>query len=158
MNKDLKLVVGASTGGHMNELINLLHAAGDRWPVRPVAYVTTMNIGRGALPDASLPVHVVGEADRRKPWRSLMVLGRTALVAWRLRPDVVVTTGSMPLALFAIWAKCLGAKIVWIDSVAQVGEMSLSGRLTRRFADLTLVQWPDVAKKYSGTEYAGELF
>jgi hypothetical protein len=63
----------------------------------------------------------------------------------------------MPLALFCIWAKLLGAKVVWIDSVAQIEALSVSGRLMRRVADLCLAQWPAVAARYAGVEYAGEV-
>jgi len=154
----LKLVVGASTGGHVNELLVLLTEASARWPMQPMAYVTTMGIGVQSFAAFGKPVHVLGEADRTKPLRTLGVLWRSLSVAWQLRPDVVVTTGSGPLAMFCLWAKLLGARIVWIDSVAQVDNMSLSGRLVRPFADLCLVQWPNVVAKHRNVEYAGELF
>lgn len=156
--KPLRLVAGASTGGHVNELLILLEAAHGRWPCMPVAYVTTMEIGVKSFKSFGQPVHVLGEADRTKPLQSVGVLLRAFLLAWRLKPDVVVTTGSMPLAVFSLWARLLGARIVWIDSVAQVERMSASGRLARRYADLCLVQWPEVAASQPGVEYAGELF
>ncbi len=157
-NKPLKLVAGASTGGHVNELLILLEAAAPMWPLMPQAYVTTMQIGMKSFAGYGKPVYVLGEGDRTKPLKSLMVFVRAFFVALRLRPDVVVTTGSMPLAVFALWSRLFGARIVWIDSVAQVECMSLSGRLVRRFADLCLVQWPEVAAAQTGVEYVGELF
>lgn len=154
----LKLVVGASAGGHVNELLILLDAARGLWPVAPVGYVTTMDIAAKSFGEHGKPVYVLGEGDRLKPLRSVAVLWRALRAAWLLRPDVVVTTGSMPLALFCLWSRLLGARIVWIDSVAQVENMSLSGRFVRRFASLCLVQWREVAATTPGTEYAGELF
>lgn len=156
--RSLKLVAGASTGGHANELLILLQRASAFWPVMPQAYVTSMQIGEKSFAAFGKPVHVLGEADRTKLLRSLRVFFRALRVAWRLRPDVVVTTGSLPLALFCFWAHLLGARIVWIDSVAQVDRLSASGRFVRLFADLCLVQWPEVARTQSGVEYAGELF
>lgn len=153
-----KLVVGASAGGHANELLILLGAAKEVWPIQPQAYVTTMEItAQGFAKRGMQPAYVLGEADRRKPLQSLAVAYRALRVALRERPDIVVTTGSMPLALFCIWSKILGAKIVWIDSVAQVEKMSASGRVMSRIADLCLVQWPELAEKYPGVEYAGEV-
>lgn len=156
--RPLRLVVGASAGGHVNELLILLAAAHGAWPVEPAAFVTTMDIAVKGFAAGDRPVHVLGEGDRLKPLRSLAVLWRALRSAWVLRPDVIVTTGSMPLALFCLWSRLLGARIVWIDSVAQVEKMSLSGRVVRPFADLSLVQWPEVAARTPGTEYAGELF
>ncbi|HMC16110.1 MAG TPA: hypothetical protein VKI18_10790 [Albitalea sp.] len=153
----LRLVVGASAGGHANELLILLDAAQGQWPVEPAAYVTTMEITAQGFARRGKPVHVVGESDRRKPLQAIAVLYRSLRLAWALRPDVVVTTGSMPLAIFSIWCKLFGARIVWIDSVAQIEHMSLSGRVMRHVADLCLAQWPDVAAHYPGVEYAGEV-
>jgi UDP-N-acetylglucosamine:LPS N-acetylglucosamine transferase len=153
----VKLIVGASAGGHANELQILLEAARGVWPVEPAGYVTTMAITAQGFMKYGRPVHVIGESDRRKPLQAVAVLFRTLGVALRERPDAVVTTGSMPLAIFCIWCKLLGARIVWIDSVAQIDHMSLSGRLMRRVADLCLAQWPDVAARYAGVEYAGEV-
>jgi UDP-N-acetylglucosamine:LPS N-acetylglucosamine transferase len=153
----LKLIAGASAGGHANELELLLKAAGNSWPVQPHSYVTTLQITADGLARYGRPVHIIGEADRRKPFDAVLVIGRAFRLALRERPDVVVTTGSMPLAVFCLWAKLFGARIVWIDSVAQIGRMSVSGRVMRHVADLCLVQWPDLVSKYPGVEYSGEL-
>lgn len=157
MNRELKLVVGASAGGHSTELLILLNAARGIWPVEPSVYITTMHIAAEGFARHGKPVHVIGECDRSKPLQVIAVLFRTLWLAIQERPDAVVTTGSMPLAMFCVWAKLLGAKIVWIDSVAQVDEMSVSGRLMQRVADLCLVQWPDVAARNANVEYAGEV-
>jgi UDP-N-acetylglucosamine:LPS N-acetylglucosamine transferase len=155
--REVKLVVGASAGGHATELHILLDAARGIWPLEPSAYVTTMHIEAEGFAKHGKPVHVIGECDRRKPLQVVFVLFRTLWLAIQERPDVVVTTGSMPLAMFCAWAKLLGAKIVWIDSVAQIDEMSFSGKLMRRVADLCLAQWPDVAARNANVEYAGEV-
>ena len=157
MSDDMKLVVGASAGGHANELTLLLNAAEGMWPVEPMAFVTTMQITAQGFAHRGKPVHVIGESDRRKPLQSIEVFFRTFWLALRLRPDAVVTTGSMPLMLFCVWAKLFGAKVVWIDSVAQIDAMSVSGQVMRRVADLCLVQWPELVARYPGVEYAGEV-
>jgi UDP-N-acetylglucosamine:LPS N-acetylglucosamine transferase len=156
-NLEFRLVVGASAGGHATELNILLDAARGIWPVEASAYITTMQIAAAGFAQRGKPVHVIGECDRRKPLQAVAVLFRTLWLAARLRPDAVVTTGSMPLALFCVWAKLFGAKIVWIDSVAQCDEMSASGKLMRRMANLCLVQWPDLAARITDVEYAGEV-
>ncbi len=154
----MRFVVGASSGGHVNELLVLLRAGKEMWPFAPSAYVTTMTISAKAFESEGCPVVVLGEADRKK----LFGIFKVVINAWRaardLRPDVVVTTGSAPLALFCFCARIRGAKIIWIDSVAQVDKMSLSGRLIKPFTSLCFVQWPDLVAKNPGTVYAGELY
>ena len=151
----LKVLVGASSGGHTNELLSLLEHA-DRWPCRPMAFVTTQKIFRPHCAGFGR-TYVIGECNRRKPLAAAGVVLRAFRVAWTERPDVLVTTGAMPLAILACAVKLLGGKVVWIDSVGQISRMSLSGAWVKRFADLCLVQWAELAEDGGRSEYAGEL-
>ncbi len=157
-SRPLRIVAGASTGGHVNELLILMRHAPAFWPKMPDAYVTSLPLGKAGFAEFDKPIHVIGAADRNTPLRALLVLFRALYVAWRLRPDVVVTTGALPLALFCACARLFGARIVWIDSVAQISGLSASGRWVRSFADLFLVQWRDNQDRNGGVEYVGELF
>jgi UDP-N-acetylglucosamine:LPS N-acetylglucosamine transferase len=103
------------------------------------------------------PVYVIGEANREHPFKALLVIWRSLRVAVRERPDVVVTTGSMPLAFYCFLAKRLGASVVWIDSIANIERLSLSGRFAAMFADLVLTQWPKLARSGGRVRYVGEL-
>lgn len=151
----LKVCAGASSGGHMNQLLRLLDAGGD-WPDKPSVFVTTLPTVAKPLA-ARGPVHLVGECDRNHPLKALGVLLRSLKVAVIERPDVVITTGSLPLAMLCAWCKFFGARIVWIDSVANVDHLSMSGRFVRSFADLFLVQWPELADDDHGSEYVGAI-
>jgi UDP-N-acetylglucosamine:LPS N-acetylglucosamine transferase len=153
--KTLRICAGASAGGHMNQLLRLLEVSGN-WPVHPSFYVTTLNELAGKLAERG-PVYVIGECNRQHPLRALGVLIRSIRVVLKERPNVVITTGSLPLAMICLSAKLFGAKIVWIDSIANIERFSLSGRLVRHFADLFLTQWPDLAEKYENAEYVGAI-
>jgi UDP-N-acetylglucosamine:LPS N-acetylglucosamine transferase len=155
MKGTLKLCVGASSGGHMAELKALLEFQ-DRWRVEPGMYVTTMEISVGSLPGGTT-TYVIGECDRHQPLNALRTLIKSLFIARRERPDVVITTGSMPLALFSLTCKFFGAKIIWIDSISQIDRISLSGRLMKPFSDLFFVQWPELAQRHTNVLYAGEL-
>jgi hypothetical protein len=45
---------------------------------------------------------------------------------------------------------------MWIDSIANVKQLSSSGKLAGKFADVWLTQWPDLAKE-SGPRYWGAV-
>lgn len=151
----MKVCAGASAGGHMNQLLKLLdHSA--TWPKQPQFYVTTLKTVARRLEKRG-PVYVIGEANREHPLKALLVICRSLRVALRERPDVVVTTGSMPLAFYCLFAKALGASVVWIDSIANIERLSLSGRFATMFADLVLTQWPNLARRDGRVQYAGEI-
>lgn len=139
----------------MTELLALLQHM-QTWPVQPSVYVTTRQVWAAKLEKLG-PTYVIGEADRNKPLQGLMVVWRALRVVVKERPDVVVTTGSLPIAMVCVWARLFGAKSVWIDSIAQIDDLSMSGKLMRKVASLCLTQWPQVAARYPDVVYVGEL-
>ena len=52
--------------------------------------------------------------------------------------------------------RLLGARTIWLDSIANVDELSLSGLKARRHADLWLTQWPHLARP-EGPFYMGAV-
>ncbi len=68
-----------------------------------------------------------------------------AKVVLQFRPHRIVTTGALPGFLALSLGKLVGAKSLWIDSVANVEELSAAGRLARQVTSHHLSQWPHVA-------------
>lgn len=151
----MKLCVGASAGGHMNQLLRLLEHSSD-WNVEPRVFLTTHPALAETLRKRG-KTYDLGECNRDRPLRIVLVALRALWFALRERPTALVTTGSLPVAIACLWCKLLGTKIVWIDSIANTEELSMSGKLMRRVADLFLTQWPGVADKYDDVEFAGQI-
>jgi UDP-N-acetylglucosamine:LPS N-acetylglucosamine transferase len=154
-NCALRICAGASAGGHVNQLLKLLEMS-QSWPQPPSFYVTTLEELAGKLRQKG-PVYVIGECNRQCPLKALRVVVRSIKIVIKERPGVVITTGSLPLAILCLVAKLFGAKIVWIDSIANVERFSMSGRLIRPFANLFLTQWPNLIKNHRNVEYAGAI-
>jgi UDP-N-acetylglucosamine:LPS N-acetylglucosamine transferase len=73
------------------------------------------------------------------------------------RPDVVATTGAAPGLVALIAGRFLvGAKTLWIDSIANCERLSSSGTSARRFADGWVTQWPDLSGP-EGPDYWGSV-
>jgi UDP-N-acetylglucosamine:LPS N-acetylglucosamine transferase len=99
----------------------------------------------------------VGECNRWQPARVIRVLLRCAIIVFREKPQVVISTGAAAGCIGCFLSKLIGAKIIWIDSITNVKKLSLSGQMVRYIADLFLVQWPELAKKYKNVEFAGTV-
>jgi spore maturation protein CgeB len=86
---------------------------------------------------------------------------RMLLVILRERPDVIVTTGAAPGYFALRFGKWIGARTIWLDSIANVNELSMSGRIVAQYADLWLTQWPHLARPARQAmrrpEYAGAV-
>jgi hypothetical protein len=107
-----------------------------------VEYLTT-NAAYAKEVDA--PLRAVADASLwDKPRLALMFL-QVGVAVLRARPDIVVTTGAAPGFAAVVFARLLGARTVWIDSVANSEELSNSGKKARRFARVWLTQWPHLA-------------
>lgn len=147
-----KLCCAASAGGHLDQLL----ALSDGWASADVVFVTSLDVAGNALRRQG-SVHVIGECNREHPLRVLAVLLRCLRIASTERFDAVISTGAAPGLLMSLASKLFGAKVVWVDSIANIEKLSLSGRLIRPWADLMLTQWPEVAELYSNVDYVGEL-
>jgi len=70
------------------------------------------------------------------------------------KPGVVISTGAAPGYFALLLGKWFGARTIWIDSMANIEDLSMSGSRVGRYADLWLTQWPHLAKS-EGPHYAG---
>jgi UDP-N-acetylglucosamine:LPS N-acetylglucosamine transferase len=145
-----RVLAVASAGGHWVQLLRLRPA----WEDCDIAYVTTHPGYRDQVAPARF--YTVKDANR---WNKLGLLRQMLgiiRILLRERPQVIVSTGAAP-GFFALRiGKLLGAKTCWIDSIANVEELSLSGQRVGPHADLWLTQWPHLAKE-SGPRYTGAV-
>lgn len=150
--KKMRIGLVASSGGHLTQLRKVAFA----WDGCSVFWVTTTPVVGGSLGQGTR-VHVVGECNRQHLFRVIRVFFRCVRIVLRERPDVIISTGAASGCLMCLLGKLRGAKVVWLDSITNVDRPSLSGRLVRPFADLFLVQWPELAKEYPNAEYVGAV-
>ncbi len=148
----IRVCLAASAGGHASELMKLANC----WKGQDCFFVTTSHVVQRQMAQHGR-VYVVPESNRRQPLRVLKTLLRCVKILRTERPDAVVTTGAAVGCIMAFLGWLSGAKVAWIDSIANSECLSLSGRLARPFADLVLTQWPELAKRYKSVEYVGHV-
>ncbi|QNN24902.1 UDP-N-acetylglucosamine--LPS N-acetylglucosamine transferase [Planctomycetales bacterium ZRK34] len=129
------LMLVASGGGHWVELIRLRPAFEGHRQV----YVTTTTGYESDVEGHAY--HVVPDANRWNKLRLMWLVVRLLFLLLRVRPDVIVSTGAAPGYLAMRMGKWFGARAVWVDSIANVEELSLSGQMAGKCADLWLTQW-----------------
>ncbi len=145
-----KILAVASGGGHWVQLLRLRPAfTGDA-----ITWVTVSEAYRADIGTA--PLHVINDATRWSRWRMLLLVLRMAWIVLRVRPDVVITTGAAPGYFALVFGRWLGARTMWLDSMANAEQLSMAGRKARRWADLWLTQWPNVARS-QGCTYRGAV-
>jgi UDP-N-acetylglucosamine:LPS N-acetylglucosamine transferase len=152
MNNPLKICLVASAGGHLSQLMILKEV----WGGHKLVCVSTGEMVREKLEKLG-KTYIVGECNRESPVKTFLVMINCLKIILQIRPRVVISTGAAVGFLMCFWGKLFGAKVVWIDSIANTEKLSMSGRMILPVADMVLSQWPEVAAKYLNVEYAGEL-
>ncbi len=144
-----KLLAVASGGGHWMQLLRLR-------PAFEEANVSWLTTQRAYANDIIGPLYVVRDANM---WNKLALAIMFLQVAWlllRIRPDVVVTTGAAPGFAAILVGRLLGARTVWIDSIANSEVLSGSGAKAGRWAHVWLTQWEHLARP-DGPHYWGAV-
>ncbi len=95
---------------------------------------------------------------RRNPLSWLMGAAMSLCVAVDERPDIVITTGAGVVVFFCVFAKMLGAKIIFLESMARINKPTLTGRILYPFSDLFLVQWQGLLKYFPRAKCVGRIF
>lgn len=148
--KAAKVLAVASGGGHWVQLKRLL-------PAFHGMRISCLTTDAGYRSEVQADhFYVVKDANRWSKTALLMTALQVGLVLLFDDPDIVISTGAAPGYFAMLWGKLLGARTIWVDSMANANELSLSGKKAGRFADLWLTQWPHLARP-KGPKYKGSV-
>lgn len=150
----LRIALAASGGGHLRQLLDLEQV----WEHHDSVFVTERSV-LGESIAQKWPAHFVqhyafGQAKLGKPFRMIggMIVNfvQSFVLALRLRPQFIITTGAAAVFWFCLIARFMGARLVVIESFARFEGPSVFGHLIHRFASDLVVQsepltamWPD---------------
>ena len=147
-NSNTRVLAVCSGGGHRMQMKRLLPALqGCETVLASVSPIEDDRIQR---------FYSILDANRDTKLRMLGLLIRMFFVVIWTRPDAIVSTGAAPGYLAIRVGKLIGARTLFVDSIANGTEPSLSAKLSMAHADVTLSQWPEVSEKY-GTSYWGAI-
>jgi len=94
---------------------------------------------------------------RRNPLSWIIGAMLSGYIAIIERPDVVISTGAGIVVFFCIFAKLLGCKLIFIESMARIQRPTLTARFLYRFADLFIVQWEGLLEYFPKAKFLGRL-
>ena len=144
------MLAAASGGGHWEQLMMLRPA----FAAHDIRYATTdpaVAQRHGIEGAAILP-----DCNQHTPIKALACVLAAMLLVLRIRPHVVISTGAAPGFLCILAGRLVGARTLFVDSIANADELSLCGRLSKRLAHTCLTQWEHLAGD-AGPSYRGAL-
>ena len=144
MKKLLKnRVVGiSSSGGHLTELQSAIpnNLLGD------ITYVTSED-GRTRESLNTLDHFFISEPNGVK-WKYGHNIFQAMVLFFKLRPLVVISTGSGLAVPFLLISKFFGSKIIFIESGARIYSASKTGKFMYKYSDIFLVQYQALLRFY----------
>lgn len=132
-----KVLAIASPGGHWIQLNKICNPLEDRFDV---VYVTPGAQYSSAVKNSRKILNVSDASADSK----LMLIPLAFQMLWifiKERPTAIISTGAAPGAIAFLMAKFLPIKTIWVDSIANVSQLSRSGRMVQKHADKVITQW-----------------
>lgn len=151
--KKKKICFTASSGGHSTEILRLKQLTED------YDYFYIMEEVPKKHEDGK--IYYVKQVNR-KELKSVLYFAYLFVLVWKIlkkeKPDYIISTGAMSTFPVCLLGKLRGIKIIYLESLARVNSLSITGRIVYGFADVFIVQWKDLLKKYPKAVYCGGLF
>lgn len=153
MSEKIKIAVACSPGGHMVQAKQLAAA----YEKHEHFYFTFSGPVAEEL-GKSATVRAIPNVVRYNPLSWIVGAVLSFYIVVVEKPDVVITTGAGIVVFFCVFAKLLGAKLIFIESMARVEQPTLTARMLYPFADMFFVQWPGLLSYFPKAKFIGRLF
>jgi len=152
----------SSTGGHLTELLQLSPLF-DKYNSFIMTEKTKNNLSLKEKFDKQLffmiPGTYTGLINKLKyPFLFCANIIVSFYVFFKIKPDIVVTTGAHNTVPMCYIAHLFRSKVVFIETLAAVEKPTKAGKLVYRIADLFVVQWENMKKFYPKAVYEGFIF
>ena len=150
MSNKPKVLAIASPGGHWIQLNKICNPLEDRFEV---VYVTP---GAQYSSASSRKMLNVSDASATSKLNIIPLAFQLLWIFIKERPTAIISTGAAPGAIAFLLAKFLPIKTIWVDSIANTAEISRSGRMVMKHANLVMTQWEPLSDGQNIT-YKGSI-
>lgn len=146
----MKLLLIASTGGHLTQLLNLREA----WDGHDRRWVTFRKTqAESALADEAVTwAHHPTTRNLGNAVRNLVL---AVAVLARHRPDVVVSSGAGVALPFFVAARIFRIRTLYLEVFERTDQPSLTGKLVYPLTDRFCLQWEEQKTLYPDGVYVG---
>ena len=157
--KKKKVLFIASTGGHLDELMQLKPMF-EKYDYHIVTEKTKSNLNLKNKFPKKISYLVYGTKDHilTYPFKLLFNCFKSLFIYLKVRPKYIVSTGAHTAGPMFCIGKIFGSKIIYIETFANSKTKSATGSIVYKFADLFIVQWEDMLELYPKGVYGGWIY
>ena len=161
----MKICLICSPGGHLIEGLKLISAAEDADEIILITQFENFNIENPKIKRIYYVKNfLVKRVNQPKILKFLFIIYsmiylfiKELIILLKEKPDIIMSTGSeIAIPAFLI-SKFLRIKTIFVESLTRVTELSGTGKILIHIADLFLVQWERLSKKYKHALFKGNI-
>ncbi|WIF88104.1 PssD/Cps14F family polysaccharide biosynthesis glycosyltransferase [Acholeplasma laidlawii] len=146
-----KIILISSSGGHFEQLMMLRYLS-KKYRIKVITEKTKYKA------QADYYLMQTGLKDPFFPLKIIINGFKSVYLFFKIRPDIIITTGTMVCIPLCLFAKLFKKKIVYIETFARVNDASKTGKLMYKFADLFIIQWKELQAIYPKAVYGGGIY
>lgn len=154
-----KVLFISSTGGHLSELMQL-EPLFEKYDYHIITEKDKVN--ESLKEKYGEKIYFLPYGTRAKLFSYLFkyfyLCLKTIYLYFRIRPKVIVTTGTHTAGPMCIIGKLFRSKIIYIETFANTSKKTATGKLIYPIADLFIVQWEEMLKLYPKAVYGGSIY
>ena len=154
-----KVMFIASTGGHLSELLQL-EPLFEEYDYHLVTEKTKSTVGLLEKYPGRVNFLVYGTKSRLFSYLfkfSFNIL-KSFVLMLKVKPDVIVTTGTHTAVPMCYLAKILCKKVIFIETFANSKTRTKAGQMVYPIADVFIVQWEYMLELYPKAIYGGWIY
>ena len=157
--KKKKVLFIASTGGHLNELMQLSPMF-ENYNYHIITENTKSNILLKNKYPGKINFLVFVTKDKKLiyPFKFIYNCFKSLFLYIKIRPKYIVTTGTHTAVPICYIGKLFGTKIIYIETFANSTTKTLAGRIIYPIANLFIVQWESMLSLYPKAVYGGWIY
>lgn len=159
MNKKKKVLFIASTGGHLNELLQL-KSMFDMYDFHLITEKTKSNMYLKDKYKNKVDYLIYGTKDHMLvyPFKLLVNCFKSLYLYFKIHPDYIITTGVHTAGPMCCIGKIFGTRIIFIETFANISTKTVTGKLLYPISDKFIIQWESLKKLYPDATYGGWIF
>ena len=158
-NGKKKVLFIASTGGHLNELMQL-EPMFNKYDYHIITEKdkSTINLKNKYCNKINYLVYGTKDHKFKYIFKFTYNIIKSFILYIKIRPKVIVTTGTHTAVPICYIGKLFGSKIVFIETFANRTTKTLSGKILYPIANLFIVQWAEMLKLYPKAKLGGWIY
>ena len=152
-----KVLFISSTGGHLNELLQLKSLFNSH----SYLLVTEKDKSTISLKDKyNVKYLIYGTRKNLFTYFFKFIFNfiKSFIIFMKFKPDVIITTGAHTCVPMLFIAKLFKKKSIYIETMANRKTKTLTGKIVEKWVTYFVVQWEDMKNLYEDSVYGGLIY